>query len=453
MAKVIDFNAPSRLISRANFHYAWVIVAVLAAVQIVALSINFAGGVLVQPLADSEGQFGFSLSNIGASFGLYFLTAAALAPVAGWLGDRYGARKMMLLGAIWYGLVLVAVAYMNSAWQLLIVFGVMRGAVQAIFMVPLMAAVSTWFRRSLGMGTGVLWAASGVGPFVMSPLLGNLLVTIGWQSTFLIIGLVAGLVILLLAVLFRDRPQDLGLNPYGMTDDEPLERRMASDLESLRVKIFNRHVRRTRAFWNLPAIHGLGCAGHGIVLLFTVPLAVSRGVSLVDAAWILGILSLVSISSRLLTPIIAERHGTKTVMASCLVIQGLSVIYLFFAQSPLDFYIFAAIFGIGFGGEWTGYLVINRQYFGTGPMGRVYGWQMSGALLGHAFVSFVAGVMLDLTGTYNSIIALSLFASLGGAIVTMLLEPTSHMLIGDWEETLPTEARSALSPDHAGASD
>ena len=49
----------------------------LALVQVVALSINFAGGVLVQPLSSSEGQFGFSLTSIGASFGLYFLTAAA----------------------------------------------------------------------------------------------------------------------------------------------------------------------------------------------------------------------------------------------------------------------------------------------------------------------------------------------------------------------------------------
>ena len=453
MVNLFDLNAPSRLISRANFHYAWVIVAVLALVQVVALSINFAGGVLVQPLADSEGQFGFSLSSIGAAFGLYFLTAAALCPVAGWLGDRYGARKMMIVGAIWYTAVLIAVAYMNTSWQLMITFGVLRGAVQSIFMVPLMAAVAGWFRRSLGLGTGILWAASGIGPFVMAPLLGHMVVNLGWQTTFLLIGVVAGVVLFALTIFFRDRPEDLGIKPYGMRDDEPLQARLAANMEQLRAKVFHSHVRRTKAFWNLPAIHGLGCAGHGIVMVFAVPLAVQRGVPLTEAAWILGIISLVSISSRLLTPILAERHGTKMVMASCLMMQALAVIYLFFAHSALDFYIFAAIFGIGFGGEWTGYLVINRQYYGTGPMARIYGWQMSGALLGHAFVSFVAGVMLDLTGTYNSIITLSIVASVGGAIVTILLEPTSHMLIGDWEESLPAEARPVLSSGPAGASD
>ena len=118
----IDF--PSRLLGRANFHYAWVIVAVLALVQIMALSINFAGGVLVQPLSDSEGDFGFSLADVGASYGLFFLTGALLAPVAGWMGDRYGPRKMMILGAVSYAAALIIVAFIDAPWHLFISFGI-----------------------------------------------------------------------------------------------------------------------------------------------------------------------------------------------------------------------------------------------------------------------------------------------------------------------------------------
>ena len=97
-----NVNALSQWLNRAPFHYAWVIVGILALVQMVALSINFAGGVLVGPLTDPDGDFGFSFSNIGFSFGLYFLSSAMLAPVAGWLGDRYGPRNMMILGAVSY---------------------------------------------------------------------------------------------------------------------------------------------------------------------------------------------------------------------------------------------------------------------------------------------------------------------------------------------------------------
>ena len=56
--------------------------------------------------------------------------------------------------------------------------------------------------------------------------------------------------------------------------------------------MFNQHVRRTKAFWNLPCIHGLGCAGHGIIMIFVVPLAVDRGVDLGTAALMLTIILL-----------------------------------------------------------------------------------------------------------------------------------------------------------------
>ena len=439
-------NALSVRLNRAPFHYAWVIVGILALVQMVALSINFAGGVLVEPLADPDGEFGFSFSNIGLSFGLYYLSAALLAPVAGWLGDRYGPRNMMILGALSYFGVLTLVAFVSAPWHLLVSFGVLRGAVQAIFMVPLMAAVSGWFRTRLGLGTGILWAAAGIGPALMSPVLINLVEALAWQQTFVYMGAIAGAFILLLAFIFRSKPSDLGIAPYGMQAGEPPESALPNALERTRAKVFNQHVRRTKAFWNLPTIHGLGCAGHGIVLVFVVPFALLQGLDFTQAALILTILSLVSIPSRMITPIIAERYGAKMIMSTCLLIQGLTVICLFFSTELWHFYAFAVLFGIGFGGEWTGYLVINRQYFGNGPMGSVYGWQMSGALMGHAFVSWVAGLIVDLTGSYNAVFALSIAASVGGAIVTMTLEDTSRRLIGDWETELPDGARSTALP-------
>ena len=428
-----------------GIHYAWIIVAVLALVQIVGVSINMAGGVLVEPLSDSGGDFGFSIASIGASYGLYFLMGALLAPLAGWLGDRYGARSMMLAGGIMFGVVLALVGFISQPWHLLLTFGLLRGAAQSIFMVPLMAAVSGWFRRRLGLGIGILWAAGGVGPAVMSPLLTFLIGQIGWQATFWVIGGVGGVLIAFLASVFRNQPADIGIRPYGaMEGDDSYQVRDAS-IERLRTKIFNQHIRRTRAFWNLISIHGLGCAGHGIILVFAVPLAISRDVEPVTAALMLTIISLVSIPSRFLTPVLAEIYGTKKIMATCLLVQGLSVLFLFWAQDAWVFFVFSAVFGLGFGGEWTGYLVINRQYFGHGPLGTCYGWQMTGALLGHAFVSLIAGIVVDVTGSYMPVIALSMVTSLGGVVVIFMLEPTTRVLIPHWEEALPVNARSSIA--------
>ena len=186
-------------------------------------------------------------------------------------------------------------------------------------------------------------------------------------------------------------------------------------------------------------IHGLGCAGHGTVLIYVIPMAFERGAfsSLAQAGIILTIISLVSVFSRVVTPIMAEMYGTRRMMAASLSIQAATVFMLFWSQEAWAFYMFAAVFGIGFGGEWTGYLVINRQYYGEGPMGTIYGWQTTGALMGHAVATALAGLVIYATGSFNMVMALSVGFSAVGVLVISLLDDTSHVLIPDWENDLP----------------
>jgi cyanate permease len=201
-------------------------------------------------------------------------------------------------------------------------------------------------------------------------------------------------------------------------------------------------MRRTRPFWHLPLIHGLGCAGHGIVLLYVVPLAVEQGLTLVSASVILSLISAWSIGSRLLTPIMAERCGGKPVMAAALLIQGLTVAVLWWAHDAWTFYLFDSLFGLGFGGEMSAYLVVNRQYFGAGPISTLYGLEMMGAMLGHAVASGLAGLVLALTGAFTPVLALSIAFSVAGVLVILRLESSAQVLIPHWEEALPPEARA-----------
>src|SRR5919109_3076236 len=309
-------------------HYSWVIIGILVVVQVIGSAISQSAGVMVAPLRDPHGDFGWGIGTIGALMAVYYVVGALFSPVSGWLGERYGARRLMLAGALLYGGSMVLLGLVRQPWHFLLTFSVLLSLTQSICLVPLMAAVSGWFRRRLGLGTGILWAAGGLGAALLAPLVGSLLDQLGWQDTFWSLGAVGGGVILSLTLLFRDRPADLGLMPYGATADDPPEVLRSPALERLRRQVFARHMRRTRAFWSLPLIHGLGCAGHGIVLLYAVPLAVERGLTLVSASVILSLISVWSIGGRLLTPIVAERSGGKPIMAAALLIQGLTVLVL-----------------------------------------------------------------------------------------------------------------------------
>jgi MFS family permease len=425
-----------------GLHYSWVIVGILVVVQVIGSAISQSAGVMVAPLRDPHGDFGWGVGTIGALFAVYYVVGALFAPVSGWLGEWYGARRLMLAGGLLYGGSMLLLGLIRQPWQFLLAFSFLLSLTQSICMVPLMAAVSGWFRRRLGLATGLLWGAGGLGAALLAPLVSFLLEQRGWRGTFWSLGAVGGSLILSLTILFRNRPADLGLTPYGATTDDPPEVVRNPAIERLRRQVFTQHMRRTRAFWHLPLIHGLGCAGHGIVLIYAVPLAVEQGFTLVSASVILSLISVWSIGSRLLTPMVAERSGGKPIMAAALVIQGLTVLVLFWAHEAWMFYFFGTLFGIGFGGEMSAYLVVNRQYFGVGPTSTLYGWEMMGAMLGHAVASGLAGLVLYVTGSFTPVLALSMAFSLVGVLVILRLESSARVLIPHWEESLPPEARS-----------
>ena len=432
------------LAARLPFHYSWIIVAILATVQIFASSISMAAGIMLPPLTDETGPFGWNESLVTLGIATYYGFGALYAPVTGWLGDRFGARSMLMVAAMLYLISMLLLSRISEVWHFFLFFGVLLSLTQSLGMVPLMASISGWFRRRLGLGIGILFAAGGLGTAAFAPVAGWLIETLGWQGNFMIVGLVGGAAMLALVPFLRNRPADVGVEPYGTRPGDSVPVKLAKNMERLRIKTFNQHIRHTRPFWNLPLIHGLGCAGHGIILIYVAKYAIDTGVfsSLAVAGTILAIISLVSIISRLGTPVLAEIYGTRRMMAVSLAIQGLTVpIIMFGPAEPWLFYLFAVCFGIGFGGEWTGYLIINRQYYGDGPMGTVYGWQTTGALMGHFVATSLAGLVMYTTGSYLAVLGLSMAYSLGGVVVIALLDNNSQVLIPDWESELPEDAR------------
>tara|TARA_B100001123_G_scaffold231120_1_gene259780 strand:- start:26 stop:433 length:408 start_codon:yes stop_codon:yes gene_type:complete len=116
------------------------------------------------------------------------------------------------------------------------------------------------------------------------------------------------------------------------------------------------------------------------------------------------------------------------------ILQGLPVLFLFFLDFPGIFYIFAISFGIGYGGETGGFPILNRKYYGHAPMGGTHGFQMFGAGLGMALGGWVGGPIFDIFGSYNWALAISIVASVAGAISIIVLENPARLLIPDWQK-------------------
>ena len=444
--------------STGRFHYAWVILGILAVVQIFGQSISMSAGIMVPELnapVEDGGRFGWSHLVIGAALAGYYLIGSLTAPFSGRFGDIFGARKLLVAGGILFGGSMILIGYITQVWQFFIVYSVLLALTSSITIVPLMAAINPWFRRRLGLGIGLMWAAGGLGAALLAPVYSILLESFGWTTTFVVIGAVGGGVTLALVPFYRNQPADKGVRAYGATASDQPPASFTPDAAKVRLQVFQRQMKRTRAFWNLPVIHGLGCAGHGIILIFVVDFAVERGIEFTTAAWVLTLIQIFSIAGRFAVPIITERIGGKPIMSTALAIQALSVVILFFGQDVWAFYLFGAVFGLGFGGEMSAYPVVNRQYFGTGPVATVYGLQISGAMMGHCISTVAAGAVRELLG-YEPVFLMSMAFSGLGVLIILTLETTKRELIPDWEDQLPPEARTpgrepAIAPPAAAA--
>ena len=412
------------------WHYAWIIVVIIAGMQIVGSSIRMAFGVFIDPL---QAQFGWSQGGIGFAYAICSMVSAVVAPWAGNLGDRFGAKKSMLVGIFVYLIGMLATAFVKDLWQFWLTYGVILGIAQAIFLVPLIPAAMIWFRRHLGLAMGLIMASWGIGPALATPLVAFMIQTFGWSVAFVSIGIASTLIMLALVSVFKNRPADVGGLAYGtFKGDPPLSDKLPP---AILLDEFKGHMRKTAAYWNMSSIHFLGCVGHAVILIWIIPMATSKGMSAIDASLIFTLFSAVSIVTRLTTPVLCERLGVRTVMTFFYILQGAPVLLLIFSSMDGVFLIFAVSFGIGYGGETGGFPILNRKYFGHAPMGGAHGFQMLGAGIGMALGGWVGGPVFDIFDSYNAAFAISVVASLAGAVSIILLENPAKLLIPDWQKS------------------
>ena len=453
MALIVNLNPANFSIAGRPIHYAWAMVGVASALRLSGSAVRTSFSILVPRLHET---LGWSYGALGAALAIQWVFGGLFGPLAGWLGDRYGVRRTMVLGALVFIITMVATSQVirPGVFYLVLfylVYGILLSAAMAIFQVPLTAAITMWFRKHLGLGMGILQSSQGMGPLVFIPLVLFIIHAFpgsdaaGLRAAFWITGIAGGAVMLLLINLFYDEPGQIGMRPVGAPEDEPIQKLQEPERAKVRSKVFLKQAQRTSAFWNLIGIHFWGCAGHAIIMAFLVAIAEEKGVSEAAAAGLFIALSVVSTISRFGVPIVADRMGSKGAMAVCFFMQSAPIIILLFAQDAWMFYLFAVLFGVGFGGEMSAFPIINRQYYGSAPIGTTYGWQMMGAGIGMATGVALGGYLHDLTGSFIPTILVSLVLSLVGVASILVLPSTSRHQLPHWEEALPQEAQTVTS--------
>lgn len=387
-------TSPSARMPR--IHYAWIILAATCVVSIVSRADSASFAVFVDPLVE---KFDWKRGDIGLAYSLAFLCSMPAMLVFGWLGDRCGARTLMIGASLMISAGTVMLGMIQELWHLYVLYGVFVGALgNAAFMVLLPVLVTRWFDRKMGLALGIYWAALGSGPVIFAPLFRWLIETRGWESAFLVVGLSFGAILLGFSWLIRTSPAEMGLTAYGASEATP-DKPVSGTAEAA---ISLRSVLARKPVWLLTGCHHLGCAGHAVILAHGVSMATHHGIPGLQAAGVLSTIAGVSIFSRFTFSLLTERFGGRTILSWAIFGQSLSILMLLFATEAWHFYVFAVIFGICYGGEMVGFPIINRQMFGPkAPLSSIFSFEMIGASTGMALGGWLGGVLFDHTGDYT----------------------------------------------------
>jgi MFS family permease len=424
---------PSRL-ARLPIFYGWIIVAAAFVTMAIGVNARTAFSLLFPPILD---EYGWDRASVAGIFSFGFFSSALIAPFAGRLVDRKGSRLVVETGvvALIAGLGLATLA--QTAWQFYATLGVLIGiggnlvgyGVQSVFL-------PNWFVRRRGLAIGIAFSGVGVGSIVLLPWMQVVIARDGWRWACLGLALITAVLLIPLNLLLRRRPQDVGLHPDGDAAPTDASRRAAARniVDTAWTSItwtLARAIRTARFWWIALGYFSILYAWYAVQVHQTKYL-IEIGVSPLQAAWALGIVSLVGIPGQIIFGHLSDRIGREWAWAiGCLgfIICFAALIALQAGASPV--LIYTMILAQGFLGYSSTAVLgpIVAEIFEGPHFGSIFGTLMVSAITGGAVGPWVTGLLYDRTGNYVAAFWIALAFSALSALAIFIAAPRKVRLV------------------------
>lgn len=327
--------------------------------------------------------------------------------LAGWLIDRYGPRRLLLVGILMAGGALIGLGAISTLAGFYLFY--LFNALGYVFGGPLPCQVllSRWFTTARGKAMGFAYLGIGVGGAVVPLLAVWLTSQFGWQRALQALGVLMLLCAWPLAWFVRDAPEGYEATVARSNTAQPFD---------------VRQLLRSPAFYLLlvGSMCSIGAVG-GTMQNLKLFLTLDQGYGQAEVARVLSLVLLGSITGRLLMGWLADRWAKKHVMLLIYSIVAASIPLLLFADSWTVLYVFALCFGIGLGGDYMIIPLMAAELFGVQRLGRVMGFVLTADGVAEALSPMLVAAIRDRVGTYRpGFLLLMVLAAVGAAAVAML---------------------------------
>ncbi len=398
---------PSAMPKNHRLHYAWVIVAVTFVLVVVTAGVRATPSVLIVPF---EEEFHWSRATISFAVGINLLLYGAVGPFAAAVMDRFGARRTMLLALAATAAGVALTPAMRAAWQLVALWGVVVGVSTGFVGAYLAAFIAArWFRARQGFVVGILTAANAAGQLVFLPTMAALATSAGWRIGSLLLAGTVFAFLPVIALLMRDRPEDLGLARYGETGRSRPAATPAGNPAAVAFSALATGA-RSRDFWLIAGGYfACGATTNGLIGTHLIPACIDHGLSEVSGAGLLAGTGVFAFLGGAISGWLSDRCDNRVLLCCYYGFRGLSLLYLPFALDT-SFYgltLFSMVYGLDWIASAAPTVRLLSGAVGSERIGIMVAWITVIHQIGSASAAYLAGVSRIAFGTYFEAFILS----------------------------------------------
>ncbi|MBI5966567.1 MAG: MFS transporter, partial [Deltaproteobacteria bacterium] len=267
---------------------------------------------------------------------------------------------------------------------------------------PNSVLLSNWFVRNRGSMVGIAFSGMGIGILAVGPSAQYLISSLGWRLTYLVFGLAVLVLLLPLNLFLQDRP-NRKMKSEGPDPDQQSPLPKAEDPREKGDWTLRRSM-KTLPFWALFISFFLIPLGIYPVAIHQVAYIIDQGYSKILAALVFGTMGLLSTAGRPLFGALSDRIGREKAVTWSFISSIAGILILIFLpalQSVFWLYLYAILFGLGFGARGPIVAAMMADMFSGKHFGSIYGFINIGNGMGGALGPWLGGLLYDLTGSYR----------------------------------------------------
>jgi len=388
-------------LAKQKIHPGWIAATVTFFTLMASAGYRSAPSVLIVPLEDA---FGWSRSQIALAVSINVLLFGLVAPFAAALMERFTVRKVVMSALTVVAISSTSTIFMTQPWHLWALWGVGVGVGTGSMALVFAATIANrWFVARKGIVIGALTAATASGQLVFLPMLSYFAINYGWKSVSLTVGTAAALVIPFIYFFLKEKPELLGMTPYGAPSD--WQPPAPNELSAGRIAIDTLKVAsKSRDFWILFGTFLVcGLSTNGLIGTHFIPAAHDHGMAETVAASLLALIGLFDVIGTLFSGYLTDRMDPRKLLFFYYGLRGLSLFLLpsiLFSTMHPSTLVFIIFYGLDWVATVPPTLVLCRLVMGNQRSAVVYGWVFVGHQIGASIAALGAAVLRVKLGDY-----------------------------------------------------